>query len=86
MQQEIHPEFTETVIRCACGAEYRARSTGEDLRVEVCSRCHPFYTGRQQRASSGGRIEQFRKKYGYLSEEERRREEEQDEDKSADAE
>lgn len=66
MKKQIHPEFDEIIIRCACGAEYPTRSTRDDLRVEICSSCHPFYTGRQQRASAGGRIERFRKKYGYV--------------------
>ncbi len=80
MKQEIHPEFKKTVITCACGAEYESRSTTEDLRVEICSKCHPFFTGKQQRASSGGRIEKFREKYGYLSDEERESEEEADQE------
>ncbi len=65
MKAGVHPEFKQTVITCACGAEYEVKSTREDLRVEVCSACHPFYTGKRQRTSSGGRIERFRRKYGY---------------------
>ncbi len=66
MKSEIHPEAQETVIRCACGAEFHTRSTEEEIRVEICSNCHPFYTGRQQRARTGGRIEKFREKFGYV--------------------
>ena len=70
MKNEIHPDLKETVIRCACGAEFTTTSTEDDLRVEICSNCHPFYTGKQQRASRGGRIERFREKYGYMEGEE----------------
>ena len=69
MKTGIHPETKETMIRCACGAEFEVKSTAEDLRVEVCSSCHPFYTGKRMRASLGGRIERFRKKYGMGEEE-----------------
>lgn len=66
MRQGIHPEYKQTVIRCACGAEFKTRSTKQDVRVEVCSRCHPFFTGatHQRFIDSEGRIERFRKKYG----------------------
>jgi len=66
MKQGIHPEYTVTTITCAsCGATFEAGSTGQDLRVDVCSNCHPFYTGVRQRAgTSGGRVERFRRKYG----------------------
>ena len=70
MKSDIHPEIKETKISCACGAEFTTKSTEEELRVEVCSNCHPFYTGRQQRARSGGRIEKFREKFGYMEGEE----------------
>ncbi len=66
MKTDIHPELQEVTIRCACGAEFRTKSTRDDFRIEICSSCHPFYTGRQQRATVGGRIERFRKKYGYV--------------------
>ncbi|ACL70549.1 50S ribosomal protein L31 [Halothermothrix orenii] len=68
MKKGIHPEIKKTKIVCACGAEYETNSTKEDIHVEVCSRCHPFYTGKQRKATKGGRIERFNKKYG-LSEE-----------------
>lgn len=69
MKKDIHPDAKETTIVCACGAEYKTKSTKEDIHVEVCSKCHPFYTGKQRQATKGGRIERFNKKYG-LSEEE----------------
>ncbi len=68
MQKEIHPEIKKTTITCACGEVYKTKSTGEDMRVEVCSSCHPFYTGKTRKAAKGGRVERFNKKYG-LSEE-----------------
>ncbi len=64
MNKEIHPEIKDTKVVCACGAEYHTKSTKEGIHVEVCSNCHPFYTGKQRKASKGGRIERFNKKYG----------------------
>jgi large subunit ribosomal protein L31 len=63
MKKEIHPPYHETIIRCACGAEYKTRSTKQNLRVEICSRCHPFFTGKQKFLDSGGRIKKFQRKY-----------------------
>jgi len=63
MKKDIHPDYSETVIRCACGNEIVAGSTKKDIRVEICSNCHPFYTGKQKLVDSAGRIERFRKKY-----------------------
>ena len=70
MQKELHPEFKETTITCACGEEYVTKSTRDNIRVEVCSSCHPFYTGKNRRAAKGGRVERFNKKYGFSEEEE----------------
>ena len=70
MQKELHPEFNETTITCACGEEYVTKSTSDNMRVEVCSSCHPFYTGKKRRAAKGGRVERFNKKYGLSDEEE----------------
>lgn len=64
MKKEIHPEYAKTVIRCACGAAFEAGSTKEDLKVEICSNCHPFFTGKQKFVDSGGRVERFKRKYG----------------------
>ncbi len=69
MQKELHPEFKEATITCACGEEYVTKSTGENMRVEVCSSCHPFYTGKKRRAAKGGRVERFNEKYGLSDEE-----------------
>ena len=65
MKEDIHPDYEEATISCACGAEYDTKTTKGDLRVEVCSSYHPFYTGaNQNKGSRGGRIEQFKEKYG----------------------
>jgi len=64
MKKRIHPPYKETIIRCACGAEYKTRSTRENLRVEICSRCHPFFTGKRKFIDAQGRIDKFMKKYG----------------------
>lgn len=65
MKQGIHPPYYRTTITCACGATFETGSTVQNLRTEVCSKCHPFYTGTRQRTvQSGGRVERFRRKYG----------------------
>lgn len=63
MKEGIHPQYHQTTIRCACGNEIPTGSTKEDIRVEICSKCHPFFTGKQKLIDSGGRIERFMKKY-----------------------
>jgi large subunit ribosomal protein L31 len=63
MKNGIHPEYAETSIRCACGHEIQVGSTRSDIRVEICSKCHPFFTGKQKLIDTAGRIERFRKKY-----------------------
>ena len=65
MKAEIHPNYSETKVTCSCGNEFTTRSTlGEDLAIEVCSACHPFYTGKQKILDTGGRVDKFRRKYG----------------------
>ncbi|MFP4194420.1 MAG: 50S ribosomal protein L31 [Desulfobacterales bacterium] len=64
MKKDIHPQYQETTIRCACGNEITVGSTKEKISVEICSQCHPFYTGKQKLVDSAGRIERFRRKYG----------------------
>ena len=65
MKAEIHPNYGEIKVSCSCGNEFVTGSTlGEDLQVEVCSSCHPFYTGKQKIVDSGGRVDKFRKRYG----------------------
>ena len=63
MKNGIHPDYAGTVIRCACGNEIEVGSTKSDIRVEICSKCHPFFTGKQKLVDTAGRIERFRKKY-----------------------
>ena len=64
MRPDIHPEYIETTIACACGNTYATRSTVPDLRVAICSKCHPFFTGRQRLVDTAGRVEKFQRKYG----------------------
>jgi large subunit ribosomal protein L31 len=63
MKQTIHPEYELTSITCACGNTFQTRSTQQDIHVEICSACHPFYTGSQKIVDSEGRVERFRKRY-----------------------
>ena len=64
MQKGIHPVYREATVHCACGNTFKTRSTlGQDLHVEVCSSCHPFYTGKQKIVDTAGRVDKFRKKY-----------------------
>jgi large subunit ribosomal protein L31 len=64
MKAGIHPAYNEVSIICACGNQFRTRSTHKgDIRVEICSKCHPFFTGRQRLVDTAGRIERFNKKY-----------------------
>ncbi|HSF77586.1 MAG TPA: 50S ribosomal protein L31 [Steroidobacteraceae bacterium] len=65
MKADIHPKYALITVTCTCGNTFQTRSTlGEDLQVEVCSSCHPFYTGKQKIVDSGGRVDKFRKRYG----------------------
>lgn len=63
MKTEIHPDYKITKVTCACGNEFETGSTQEDLRVEICSACHPFFTGKQKYVDTGGRVERFKRKY-----------------------
>ena len=65
MKTEIHPEYAEVSVTCACGNTFTTRSTlCSDARVEICSACHPFYTGKQKFVDTAGRVEKFQRKYG----------------------
>jgi large subunit ribosomal protein L31 len=64
VKPEIHPKYHEVTVRCACGASWKTRSTKQELVLEICSNCHPFFTGRQKIVDAEGRIERFTKKYG----------------------
>ena len=65
MKTGIHPAYEEITVTCSCGNTFKTRSTaGKDIRVDICSNCHPHYTGKQKMADVGGRVDQFKKKYG----------------------
>ncbi|TJX68329.1 50S ribosomal protein L31 [Soehngenia saccharolytica] len=63
MKPNIHPEYKQATVTCACGNTFTTGSTKEELRVEICSECHPFFTGKQKLVERGGRVEKFKKKY-----------------------
>ncbi|HAN50121.1 MAG TPA: 50S ribosomal protein L31 [Lachnospiraceae bacterium] len=65
MRQGIHPDYYQATVTCNCGNTFTTGSTKENIHVEVCSKCHPFYTGQQKANKARGRIEQFNKKYGF---------------------
>jgi large subunit ribosomal protein L31 len=67
MKVDIHPEYVETTITCACGETLQTRSTVPNLRVAICSKCHPFFTGKQKLVDTAGRVEKFRRKYNQTS-------------------
>ena len=64
MKEGIHPKYEQTTIRCACGNVFTTGSTKKDIRVEICSKCHPFYTGKQKLVDTGGRVDRFNKRFG----------------------
>ena len=63
MQQGNHPNYVEATVKCACGETFKTRSTKEELRVDICSKCHPFFTGKQKFVDAGGRVDKFKKKF-----------------------
>ena len=69
MKQGIHPEFKEVTVRCACGNEFTSASTADEIKVEICSQCHPFFTGKQKLVDTAGRVEKFMRKYGKATQE-----------------
>ena len=64
MKKGIHPDYKLATVKCACGNTFQVRTTSGDLSLEICSNCHPFFTGKQKFIDSAGRVEQFRRKYG----------------------
>ena len=64
MKKDIHPKYGKATVRCACGETFTTGSTRGELTVEICSKCHPFYTGRQKLVDSGGRVDRVKKRYG----------------------
>ncbi len=69
MKKGIHPEYKKATVKCACGETFEVESTKEEINVEVCSKCHPFYTNQQSRKAHTGRVDKFNKKYGFNQEE-----------------
>ena len=68
MREGIHPKYEETTITCACGNVIHTRSTKKDIKVEICSKCHPFYTGKQKLVDTGGRVDRFKKRSNFQRE------------------
>jgi len=64
MKKSLHPEYSEAVIKCACGNEMEVRSTRKEMQVNTCSACHPYYTGKATFIDAAGRVEQFQRRYG----------------------
>ena len=72
MKEGIHPKYQEVEARCACGNTFKTRSTKPELHLEICSACHPFFTGRQKLIDTEGRVERFNKKFGVQTSEQRK--------------
>ncbi len=63
MKEAIHPKYEKCIVKCACGETFETRSTKSELKVEICSKCHPFFTGKQKLVDTGGRVDKFKKRY-----------------------
>ena len=79
MKKEIHPEYKETTITCGCGEVINTRSTRQKIMVEVCSKCHPFFTGKQKFVDTAGRVEKFQRRYGWGLEQKKEEEKKEEE-------
>ena len=66
MKKDIHPDYHEVEVVCACGSTFKTRSTkpGDTIKVDICNKCHPYFTGKQKLVDAGGRVDKFKKKYG----------------------
>lgn len=64
MKKDIHPKYGTAVVRCVCGETFETGSIKKEMRVDICSKCHPFYTGKQKLVDTGGRVDRFKKRYG----------------------
>ena len=64
MKEKIHPKYGTCVVRCVCGETFETGSTKKELKVDICSKCHPFYTGKQKLVDTGGRVDRFKKRFG----------------------
>ena len=71
MKKDIHPKYEEATVHCSCGNTFTTRSTKPELRIELCSQCHPFYTGKQKLVDSGGRVERFKRRFDKKAEPEK---------------
>ncbi|HEY7659151.1 MAG TPA: 50S ribosomal protein L31 [Actinomycetota bacterium] len=71
MKADIHPEYVVATVHCSCGNTFTTRSTKAELRVEICSNCHPFYTGKQKLVDTGGRVERFQRRYAKQQEQQK---------------
>ena len=67
MKENLHPKYEETTVTCACGNVIKTSSTKSDIKVDICSKCHPFFTGKQKLVDTGGRVEAFKKRFGGIS-------------------
>lgn len=65
MKEKIHPRYVEATVTCGCGETWKTRSTKEKISTEICSKCHPFFTGKQRYVDTAGRVEKFQRKYGW---------------------
>jgi len=74
VKEKIHPDYKETKVVCACGETFTTRSTMKEIRVDICSKCHPFFTGKQKIVDAEGRVEKFKKKYAKKAAEEAKKE------------
>ena len=70
VKEGIHPEYGESVVRCACGETFTTGSIKKEIKVEICSKCHPFFTGKQKFVDTGGRVERFKRKFNLETKEE----------------
>lgn len=68
MKPDIHPKYVNATVHCACGETWETRSTKSEIRLEICSNCHPFFTGKQKLIDTAGRVERFNRKYGRKTE------------------
>ena len=64
MKTDIHPDYVDAIVKCSCGNTFETRATKPELRIEVCSSCHPYFTGEQRMVDTAGRVERFRRRYG----------------------
>jgi len=74
MRKDIHPEYKETIITCACGEVIHTRSTKQNIKIDICSKCHPFFTGKQKLVDSAGRVDRFKRRYEKMREKKQPRE------------